>query len=187
MGSMTGLAPQMDTMNFGFAPGQMSNPGPSLNPIPFPGAFPATPAAMGMNPNSWNDDMTAMPTTGSTSINTDFGSMQGFGTMSSGMDGMGMGMGTMASMTSTGAPAEGENSDDYWNALIDGASGNLSSSSITHQAPTQARLAIPQRALMNRYTWDDRRWISFKLNGSEATLGHSILISTLIIPHKKRF
>lgn len=31
-----------------------------------------------------------------------------------------MGMGSMGNATNAGGPAEGENSDEYWNALIDG-------------------------------------------------------------------
>ena len=120
MGSMNGLAPPLDATNFGFTPGlTMPTPGPSLNPVAFSGGFPATPAGMGMNPNSWNDDMGAMPNGGPTSVNTDFNTMQGFGTIVPGMDGVGLGMGPMSSASNIGA-TEGENSDEYWNALIDG-------------------------------------------------------------------
>jgi hypothetical protein len=124
VGSMPGVAPPLDATGLGYMPlSTMPNPGPSLNPVPFQGLFPPTPAGMGMmNPNAWGEDMsnpTTMPNgPPTTSTMTDFGPVQGFGA-APGMDGMQMGgMGAMG--VPLGVEGTGENSDEYWNALIDG-------------------------------------------------------------------
>jgi hypothetical protein len=77
---------------------------------------------MTLNPNStggWNDDLTgAIPNGPPTS---DFGAgmfqptASSIGT-SNAMDPMALGIGSMSGI----AGAEGENNDEYWNALIDG-------------------------------------------------------------------
>lgn len=158
MGSMNGFAPPLESMNFGFTPGpSMPNPGPSLNPVPFTGGFPATPAGMAMNPNSWNDDMTSVPNGGPTSVNTDFNTMQGLNSIGSGMDGMSMGMstGSMGNVTNISG-TEGENSDEYWNALIDG----------TYIGRLSARLS----SLTERHTRYDGGRIGFGPNWPRAKL-----------------
>ena len=120
VGSMPGIAPPLDVTGLGYMP-LATMPGPPLNPVPFQGLFPATPAGMGMiNPNTWTEDMSnaTMPNgPPTTSTMTDFGPVQGFGA-APGLDGMQMGAMGVPLVEGTG-----ENSDEYWNALIDGEFG----------------------------------------------------------------
>lgn len=72
-----------------------------------------------MNPTSvggWNDDMSATLPNGPSTV-SDFGAQMFYPATAAPMDGMAMGIGSIPHVG-----VEGENSDDYWNALIDGES-----------------------------------------------------------------
>lgn len=75
-----------------------------------------------MNPTSaggWGEDLSSTLPNGPPTM-SDFGAPM-FAPMSGPpMDGMALGVGTIA----PSAAVEGENSDDYWNALIDGKWSN---------------------------------------------------------------
>lgn len=109
----SGLYPSQSSLSLGA--------GPSLNPIPFQGTFPGTPSVSLNTQNNWSDELN---TTRGSVLNTDYFTGPGsvgpmppqFGNIGPAIENMALGTGTIG----TGTGAEGENSDEYWNALIDG-------------------------------------------------------------------
>ncbi|KAK1920862.1 fungal-specific transcription factor domain-containing protein [Papiliotrema laurentii] len=129
--SMSGIAPPVDPAGLGYAPYSAlgSTSGPSLNPVPFSVVAPSPAVGhMTMNPAStnmnWNDELggglSGAP------ANSEFG-MSFNSAQPVGLDGMTLGHGTVG----PNGTIEGENSDEYWNALIDGILGTTGTAGLT--------------------------------------------------------